>query len=142
MTKYDKSDDLVSGATPATTPTVTRVYLTPGRLGSRGQTYNAHLGSPDGEQIVTNASDVGYAACRALKARGVTGRMETWHVGSAHLAMLFPDICEAAEWTVRECPKRGLRRVRHKPWNGAAVSQRSCTSGLGEEDDNEAGDVV
>jgi hypothetical protein len=73
MTKHDKPRDLVHGATPsATPPTATRIYIAPGRLHrTRGRTYNALLGSPDGELIVSNALDVEYAACRALKARGI-----------------------------------------------------------------------
>jgi hypothetical protein len=142
MTKHDKPRDLVHGATPTTTTptTVTRVYITPGRFHrTRGQLYNAHLGSPDGEQIVTNAFDVGHAACRALKARGIAGRMETWHVGSAFPALLFPDISEAAEWTVRECPRQGLRRVKYQPWSGAAALSRGGFSGQDAEEDDDDG---
>jgi hypothetical protein len=145
MTKHDKPRDLVHGATPTTTaPIVTRVYIIrvyiiPGRFHrTRGRLYNAHLGSPDGEQIVTNALDVGHAACRALKARGITGSMETWHVGSVHPAQLFPDISEAAEWTVRECPKQGLRRVKYQPWSGPAWRG---PDGSEDEDDHDADGV-
>ena len=46
--------------------------------------------------------DVEFAACRALKARGVTGRLEIWRPGSALPDMLIADIAEAATWTIRE----------------------------------------
>jgi hypothetical protein len=122
MTKHDKPSDLLHGATPSGTPTATRIHIAPGRLNrTRGPTFDALLGSLDGELIVTNALDVEYAACRALKARGITGKMETWHVGSAVPAMHLPDICDAAGWTVRECPRQGLRLVNYQPWSKQAV---------------------
>ena len=81
--------------------TAIRIYLSLGSFDARrGQRYNAHLASQNGEQIVTNALDIGYAACRALKARGLGGRMETWRVGSAFPQLIITDIDEAAEWTL------------------------------------------
>ena len=107
-------------------PDAVRVFLTLGKFDRRlGQRYNAHLGSPDGEQIVTDALDVEFAACRALKARGVTGRMATWRPGSAHPAMVIADIAEVAKWTIREDDRRGPTRVKHRPWAGTGLSRRS-----------------
>jgi hypothetical protein len=96
---------------------LTRVYLTLGRFDrQRGQRFNAHLGAPDGEQIVTDALDVEFAACRALKARGVTGRIETWWIGASAAALVIQDINEAAELTVREDATRAPSVVRYRPW--------------------------
>jgi hypothetical protein len=97
-------------------PPVTRVYLTLGRFDNeRGRHYNAHLGSADGEQIVTDALDVEYAACRALKARGVTGRMETWWPGSLTAASVVRDIEKGAALTMREDATRALSVIKYRP---------------------------
>jgi hypothetical protein len=110
-------------------PAVTRIFLTLGKFDRRlGQRYNARLGSPDGEQIVTDALDVEHAACRALKARGVIGRMETWRPGFAHPAMVFADIGEAATWTIRENEHLGPTRVKHRPWSTTGMGRRSASS--------------
>jgi hypothetical protein len=107
-------------------PTATRVYLTRGKFDRRlGQRYNAHLGSPDGGRIVTDALDVEFAACRALKARGATGRMETWRPGSTYPDMLIADIAEAATGTILENERRGPNRVKHRPWAETGLSRRS-----------------
>ncbi|HEY7552926.1 MAG TPA: hypothetical protein VH913_25815 [Hyphomicrobiaceae bacterium] len=119
--------DFAANDTPRSTPAVTRIYLTLGKFDRRlGQRYNAHLGSPDGEQIVTDALDVEYAACRALKARGVTGRIETWRPGSAHPALVIADIVETAGWTIHENERRGPTKVKHRPWAGTAQSRPSA----------------
>ena len=77
-----------AGASPAadfgTALPVTLVYLLPGRFDRRrGLHYSIRLGSPDGEQIVTDALDAEFAACRVLVARGVSGRLEIWRPGTA-----------------------------------------------------------
>ena len=113
-------------ATLTLSRSVVRVFMTLGKFDRRlGQRYNARLGSTDGEQIVTDALDVEFAACRALKARGVTGRMETWRPGSAHPAMLVADIAEVAGWTIREGDRRDLTRVKYRSWAETGPSGRS-----------------
>src|SRR5262245_55567509 len=115
MTIHTEPCILAVSNTTRSTPAVTRVYLTRGKFHRRlGQRYNAHLGSPAGEQIVTDALDVEFAVCRALTARGVTGRMETWRPGSAHPDILIPDIAETATWTIRDDERRGPALVRHR----------------------------
>jgi hypothetical protein len=124
MKLHPKTRNLADRATRSSPPAI-RVYLTLGRFDTeRGQHYNAHLASPDGEQIVTDALDVEYAACRALKARGVSGRMETWWVGSTTAALLIHDIDEAAELTIREDATRALSIIRYRPFPGEAVAPR------------------
>jgi hypothetical protein len=125
MTSHVKPHNFAVDNAKRTSPTVTRIYLTLGRFDrKRGQTYNAHLGSPDGERIVADALDVEFAACRALKARGVTGRVETWRAGSTSASLFINDIDEAAEMTVREDATRVVQRVKYRPWSGARVSSR------------------
>jgi hypothetical protein len=97
------------------TPTA-RVYLSHGHFeGRRGQTYNVHLGAPDGEKIVANAFDPEYAACRALVARGVAGRLEVWRPGSTFPAMVIRDIAKGARLTIREDARRGPCVVKYRP---------------------------
>lgn len=117
------ADDTITSTPIATT---TRIYLTPGRFDRRlGQRYNAHVGSPDGEKLVTDALDVEFAACRALKARGVTGRIETWRPGSTAPAMLVADTAEAATWTIREDERRGPSLVKYRAWSETGPAQHS-----------------
>jgi hypothetical protein len=117
MTLHTKTRNI---ADPSTSPT--RIYLTLGRFDrQRGQRFHAHLGAPDGERIVTDALDVEFAACRALKARGVTGRMETWWIGSSAAAVVIQDINEAAELTVREDATHPPSLARYRPWPKMAV---------------------
>jgi hypothetical protein len=116
MTNTASLLDFAANDTPCSTPVVTRIYLTLGKFDRRvGQRYNAHLGSPDGEQIVTDALDVEYAACRALKQRGVGGWTETWWIGAASPSALIADIEEAAQWTLRESATRSLSVTRYRP---------------------------
>ena len=89
-----------------------RIFLTPGRFDKRrGQRYNVIF---DGEQIVTDAIDAEYAACRVLAARGVTGRLETWRTEAAHASMVIHDIEDAAKLTVRENRAQGPSVIRYQ----------------------------
>jgi len=98
------------------TAAVTRVYLSHGRFEQRrGQTYNVHLGSQDGELIVRNAFDPEFAACRVLLARGLTGKLEVWRPGSAFASLIIRDIAKGAQLTIREDAKRGPCTVKHRP---------------------------
>ena len=96
---------------------MTRIYLALGRFDrKRGQFYNALLGSPNGEQIVTDSFDVEFAACRALVARGVTGSLEVWHTGSEFAALRIRDIAKAASLTVREDERLVPSVVKYRPF--------------------------
>jgi hypothetical protein len=126
MSIHAKPRKLAANGNTHSCPDVVRVFLTFGRFDRRcGQRYNAHLGSAEGEQIVTDALDVEFAACRTLKARGVTGRMETWRPGSAHPPMVIADIAEAAKWTIREDDRLGPTRVKYRSWAETGPSSRS-----------------
>jgi hypothetical protein len=126
MSTHSESRKPAANDTTRSTPAVTRIYLTLGKFDRRlGQRYNAHLASPDGEQIVADALDVEFAACRALKARGVSGRLETWRPGSARPDMLIADIAEAAAWTIRETDRLAPTRVKHRAWSETDLSRQS-----------------
>jgi hypothetical protein len=125
MTMHAVPRVFAANDTTRSTSAVTRIYLTRGKFDRRlGQRYNARLGTPDGEQIVADALDVEFAACRALTARDVAGRMEVWRPGSAHPDMLIADIAEAATWTIRETERLGPTRVRYRPWTGTGAERR------------------
>jgi hypothetical protein len=66
----------------------TRIWIEPlrhddgrPRYSRRGQLYRCRLGSADGEVLVEGCLTPALDACRALVARGVTGRFETWREG-------------------------------------------------------------
>lgn len=110
MTIYCSADSFHSA------PTTTRVCLSHGRFENRrGQTYNVHLGAPEGELIAANVFDPEYAACRALMARGVAGRLEVWRPGSAFPAMVVCDSAKGARLTIREDAQRGPCTVKYRP---------------------------
>jgi hypothetical protein len=105
-------------------PTTTRVYLALGQFDRRrGQRYNCHLASLDGEQIVTDALDVEFAACRVLNLRGIGGRLEVWRHGSCCPSMIITDIEKAAEWTVREDATRSPSIVPYRQFPGVRTSK-------------------
>jgi hypothetical protein len=92
----------------------------------RGQTYNAFLGGPSGEQIVANSFAVEYDACRVLVARGLTGRLEVWRSGSTFASTIIRDVAQAALLTVREDALHGPDIVpyRSRPRVGDAARPR------------------
>jgi len=57
-----------------------------------------------------------FEACRALVARGIIGRLETWRTGKTHPDMIVPDIEEGARWTVVENDKEGPVIKRWEPF--------------------------
>jgi hypothetical protein len=128
MTVHVNSRDFAASDTTRSAPAVTRIYRSLGKFDRRrGQRYNAHLGSPEGELLVTDALDVEFAACRALKARGVTGRLEAWRPGAAYPDLLIADIGETAGRTIREDERRGPTIVQHKPWSQTGLHRRSAS---------------
>src|SRR5215471_9370816 len=77
-----------------------RIYVEPTTIrGERGQHYRVHY---EGAVLIEDTWNPEFEACRALLARGVSGRLEVWRVGRDHPDMLVPDIARAAEWTVEE----------------------------------------
>jgi len=80
--------------------------------GERGQYYRVHF---QGAVLLDEVWNPELDACRALVARGVTGRLEVWRFGKAHPDMLIRDITKAAEWTVVENENHGPRFARWRP---------------------------
>ena len=69
-----------------------------------------------GEQIVTAARDPEYTACRALLARGVTGKVTFVH--ESGMAGLTMGIEHGAGLTVDEATRDGRPRVvKYRPYN-------------------------
>ena len=64
----------------------------------------------DGERIVTGSRDPDHDACRALLARGVTGRVEFIDGKSGRLRLSIASIEEAARWRMEEGPTGPCRR--------------------------------
>jgi hypothetical protein len=99
---------------PSAAPTTaTRVVLIPTTFDRRrGQRYSVEL---DGVVIVEDAIDPEYTACRALVARGITGRLEVWRAGATYASMVIRDIEKGARLTVREDARRGPCVVPYRP---------------------------
>ena len=76
--------------------------------GERGQYYRVHF---EGAVLIEDTWNPEFEACRALVARGVTGRLETWRTGKT-----VPDIEEGARWTVVENDKEGPVIKRWEPF--------------------------
>ena len=96
---------------------VHRVFLTPlaGRAGRFAVTYG-------GDVLVASSRDPGSDACRALLARGVTGRLVTRWVGASHDAMSM-DIVRMAKLRVEESDRHGLRVVAFRAFDPASLGR-------------------
>jgi hypothetical protein len=66
----------------------------------------------NGEEIVARSWDPEFAACRALKARGLAGRVEFFRAGLAHPCLIIRDLLEGA----------GLRTL-EDDWRGPALKK-------------------
>ena len=90
-----------------------RIVIEPTSIhGERGQHYRVYF---DGVVLIDDTWNPKFEACRALVARGITGRMEVWRAGKAHANMIVPSIEEAARWTVVENEKEGPVIKRWEP---------------------------
>ena len=91
------------------------------RYGVRGPVYRVKYAD---EVLISACRCPLLDSCRALLARGITGRLELWRVGKA----TFDVACEVqvgAQYTVVESETESVRLARWSPapWN--AVSRRS-----------------
>jgi hypothetical protein len=77
----------------------------------------------DGQTLLARCRCPLLDACRALLAKGVTGRLELCSPGSASFDVSI-DIEEGAKWTILETETESLRLVRWtpSPWKG--ISRR------------------
>ena len=91
-----------------------RITIEPTTIrGERGQRYRVYF---QDAVLIEDTWNPEFEACRALVARGVTGRLDVWRAGKTHPDMIVPDIEEGARWTVEENDKRGPLVVRWRPW--------------------------
>jgi hypothetical protein len=102
-------------------PTATQIWVEPlrrpeggKRYTSRGLVYATRLGSPDGPVLCEWSRSPALDSCRALLARGITGRFETWSPGVPY-PKLVGDIETAAKLTIRETETDGPRFVKWQP---------------------------
>jgi len=73
--------------------TTYRVLIQPTYRNASRQFYRATF---NGEEIVTRSWGPEFAACRALKARGLTGRVEFFRAGLPHPCLVVRDLAEGA----------------------------------------------
>ena len=80
-----------------------RIVIEPTTIrGDQGQYYRVRY---EDEVLIEETWNPELEACRALIARGITGRMEVWRAGKAHADIIVPSIEEAARWSVVENDK-------------------------------------
>ena len=82
-----------------------RIVIEPATIrGERGQYYRVYF---QDSVLLEDTWNPEFEACRALVARGVTGRLEVWRAGATYPGLVFPDIEVGARWTVVENDKDG-----------------------------------
>ena len=91
------------------------------RYGARGPVYRVRCAD---EVLISACRSPLLDSCRALLARGITGRLELWRAGKATFDAAC-DIQLGAQYTVIESETESVRLARWSPapWN--AVSHRS-----------------
>jgi hypothetical protein len=90
-----------------------RIIIEPTTLGRRGQRYRTTYA---GSVLVESSCNPEFDACRALMARGITGKLQVWRSCATFPAMTL-DIERAARLTVSETDKDGLRVVSWRPFS-------------------------
>src|SRR5262245_31395445 len=96
---------------------MSRITIEPVSVGSRGELYRVRF---DGAVLLESSRNPEFDACRALLARGITGKLEVWRPGKQHHDMQLDIEC-GAELTVEETDQRGLRLVRYRPFSADAA---------------------
>lgn len=104
----------------------TRVLIEPiGRTGRYAVRLAATL-----EVIVGSSRDPEHEAARALLARGVSGRLETWRIGASAPAMLL-DVEQAAGRVTEENAARGPRP---RAWTAYCHERGAAQTGIAPSD--------
>ena len=88
-----------------------RIDIEPVGIGDRGRRYRVHHA---GAVLIERSRNPEFDACRALLAKGFTGRLEMWHRGASFAALRL-DIEKGAKFTVEERDAKGLQIVRWRP---------------------------
>jgi hypothetical protein len=87
------------------------ITIEPTSLGEGGQRYRATY---TGGVLVESSRNPEFDACRALRALGLTGRVDVWRPGAAFPAMSI-DIERGARLTISETDDHGPRLTRWHP---------------------------
>ena len=88
---------------------ITHITIEPVSIGQRGQRYRVTHAE---RVLIESTREPLFDACRALLARGLTGRLEMWRQGKAHPDM-STDIERGAALTVAEIAESGPE---FRPW--------------------------
>jgi hypothetical protein len=98
-----------------------RIYIEPTSIrAERGQRYRVHF---QGAVLIDETWNPEFEACRALLARGVSGRLEVWRPRGSFPGLIL-DIAKAARLNVEESATVGARIV---PWVPFAMGAGSET---------------
>ena len=92
--------------------TTHRVLIQPTYRNASRQFYRATY---NGDEIVTRSWDPEFAACRALKARGLSGRVEFFREGIPHPCLVVRDLVEGAGLCTYEDECRGPSLKKWRP---------------------------
>lgn len=109
--------------------TTIKITIERAALGERGLRYRAtYLGSI----LVESSRNLEFDACRALLARGITGKLQVWRAGTASADMCL-DIERGAGLTIHETDASGPRLARWKPRpdDDAQTASVSCAVSSG-----------
>jgi beta-lactamase regulating signal transducer with metallopeptidase domain len=92
------------------------------RRSAKRQYYEAIL---DGAVIVSKSADPVHAACRAMKAKGLAGRVEFFRPGDPYPSLIVHDLDKAAMLRVVETEQEGPVRKKWRPFevNGRCRNQ-------------------
>jgi hypothetical protein len=73
-----------------------------------------------GENLIESTREPVYSSCRALVARGLTGKLEVWG-GEPYARGIVKDIEKGAKLTIVENENEGPRLGRYKPWTSETM---------------------
>jgi hypothetical protein len=91
------------------------------RYGVRGPVYRVMYA----DEVLLEHWDPEFEACRALLARGITGKLETWRPDGTYRTLIL-DIEKAAGLTVKEPAAESVRIVPWVPFAGDAGASKTA----------------
>ena len=99
-----------------------RVTIQPTLRTAKRQYYKATL---NGEVIVAKSSDPVHAACRAMKARGLFGRVEFFRPEATYPVLIVHDLGKAADLRIVETERVGpvIKKWRAFEMNGRIATE-------------------
>ena len=99
-----------------------RVTIEATHRSPKRQHYKATL---NGEEIVAKSSDPEFAACRAMKAMGLSGRVEFYGPDGKYPGLIVHDLIKEAGLRVIECDDGPV----HKEWRPFEMKDRLAGQG-------------